>query len=149
MARKNVVHKGKQMSELSIIPKIKEQYPFVKLHAFEEDDKIYISSIEVPEEHRRKGIGRDIIGMIKDHAYEVQKPIVLQPAAERGYKQKLDKFYKSLGFVHNTGKKKDYTLSRPFAATMYWRPRRKFIEFVMEKEIDNNGFFDSTHFIIE
>jgi GNAT superfamily N-acetyltransferase len=121
------------MAELSIIPEIKKQYPFVELYAFEDDNQIYISSIKVPEEQRRKGIGRDIIHWIKDYAYEQQKPVVLSPEAERGYKKKLEKFYKNLGFVHNTGKKKDYKLARAFAPTMYWKPRLKFKEWLSEK----------------
>ncbi len=130
------------MAELSIVPEIKKQYPFVELYAFEEDNQIYISSIKVPEEHRRKGIGRDIINWIKDYAYEVQKPVVLSPQAERGYKKKLDKFYKDRGFVHNAGKHRDYSLSRFTAPTMYWRPRKKFVEYVAEKDLDNFGFFN-------
>lgn len=125
--------------EKTIFDKIKVQYPFVQLFGYEDESQIFITSLKVPEEHRRKGIGRDIISWIKDYAYDVQKPVVLTPAAEYGYKAKLDKFYKNLGFIHNKGKKMDYTLSKTFAPTMYWRPRRKFVEYVVERDLDLFG----------
>lgn len=118
------------MADLKIINDIKAKYPFVKIYASENDSVIHLHSIVVPEEHRRKGIGRDILSWIKDYAHDVQKAIVLEPSAERGYKQKLDKFYRNLGFMHNRGKNKDYTLTSPFASTMYWKPRLKFKEWL-------------------
>ena len=116
-----------------LINKIKKLYPNIKLYVYEYPNKIELNSIVVPEESRRKGIGSSIIEMIKDYAYEVEKPIVIEPSAERGYKQKLDKFYKNLGFVHNTGRNKDFTLSKTFGPTMYWKPNISFKKF-MEKQ---------------
>jgi hypothetical protein len=111
-------------NQLSIIPEIKNKYPFVKIYAWENNYQIYISYIKVPVEKRRMGIGRDIIGIIKDYAYEKQIPIVLSPEAEKGCKSKLNTFYKNLGFIHNQGKNKDLSLIRTFEHTMYWKPRK-------------------------
>jgi GNAT superfamily N-acetyltransferase len=123
--------------ELSILPEIRTKYPFVTIYAWEDNIQIYISSIKIPKEHRRKGIGKDIISIIKNYAYEQQKPITLSPEAEKGYKKKLDTFYRNLGFVHNQGRNKDYSLSRTFGKTMYWKPR-KFQEFLKEKDNQEN-----------
>ena len=72
----------------TLISKIKTLYPSVKIYAYEYPNKIELNSLVVPEEARRKGIGSSIIKMIQDYAYEVEKPIVLEPSAEKGYKQK-------------------------------------------------------------
>ena len=111
------------MAELSIINQIKSKYPFVKISASENGKIISLDSIYVPKEHRKKGIGRDIIETIKEHAYDTKQAIVIEVKAERGYKKKLFNFYKSLGFVENKGRNIDYELSRTFGSTMYWKPQ--------------------------
>lgn len=123
--------------ELPIISEIKRKYPFAEIYAYENDNQIYISQIRIPEEQRGQGIGKDIIEMIKKYASEIQKPVVLSPESEKGYKKKLEKFYKNLGFVHNKGRNKDYHLSKPFAATMFWRPM-KFSEYVQNRDANKN-----------
>jgi hypothetical protein len=49
--------------------------------------------------------------------------ITLSPQSERGYKDKLDRFYKALGYVVNKGKNKDYRLSSPFEKTLFRKPK--------------------------
>jgi hypothetical protein len=110
------------MSDLSaLMTQIRQEYPEVSVYAFEKPNSIYLSKIKVPHHSRGKGIGKSIIKRIQDYANIVKKPITLVPQAERGFKQKLDKFYKDLGFVHNKGRNKDFSLSDPFAPSMYWR----------------------------
>ena len=72
---------------------------------------------------RHQGIGREIIKVLQDFAQKRGKPISLHPVSEYGYKKKLNDFYKGQGFIPNKGRNRDYTISDPFAATMYWRPR--------------------------
>lgn len=107
----------------TLLTAIRKDNRDIKIYAFEHPHDIYISSIQVPEEFRGRGIGSGIIRRIQDYAQEVGKPITLRPQAERGYKKKLEDFYKNLGFVHNKGRNKDYGLSSPFGASMYWRPK--------------------------
>ena len=83
---------------------------------------LFIGAIRIKPEHRRKGIGSEIIRKIKKFADGHKLIISLSPEAEPRYKERLDKFYKSLGFVNNKGRKKDYRLSEPFARIMYRRP---------------------------
>lgn len=104
-----------------LLDSIRAEYPFVKLWAFESNTKIELQQIEVDKEHRGQGIGQKIIEMLKTYARMVSKPIVLRPEAERGRKKDLERFYKQLGFVNNSGRHMDYTLSSPMAKTMYWR----------------------------
>lgn len=104
-----------------LLDSIRLQFPFVKLLAFESKERIELQQIEVAKEQRGKGTGEHIIEMLKTYAQSVGKPIVLRPEAERGRKKDLERFYKRLGFVNNSGRNMDYTLSSPMAKTMYWR----------------------------
>lgn len=110
----------KEYNLSSLIDNIKKQYPGIHIEVYENPQKINLSSIIVPQ--KNQGIGTKVVNMIKDYAKKVRKPIVLIPDAEKGKKQALDRFYKNLGFVANKGRKVDYSLSSPFAKTMYWKP---------------------------
>lgn len=106
-----------------LLNQIRAKYPFVTIWAFESSTKIELQQITVPKEYRGSGVGTTIIKMLQEYAKSVKKPIVLRPEPERGRKKDLDRFYKRLGFVANKGRNKDYSLSSPFANTMYWRFR--------------------------
>lgn len=41
-------------------------------------DELYLSSFSVNVEHRNKGWGRKVLLLIKDYAFQKQKPVVLQ-----------------------------------------------------------------------
>lgn len=116
------------MATSPILGQIKDLYPDVRLYISEEPNHIYIHTIIVPEEKRGKGIGREIIELVKNYARNKNKPVVLEPSADRGYKKKLENFYKQLKFVKNKGRNKDFSLSKPFAQTMYWKPELDFSE---------------------
>ena len=106
----------------AIIEKFKSQYKGLDLWAFEDNNRIFLNSIKVPLEMRRQGIGREIIKVLKDFAQSRGKPLVVSPEAEKGYKSKLDNWYRDQGFIDNKGRYKDYEISEPFGRTMYWRP---------------------------
>lgn len=107
----------------AFLSEMEKKYPQVKVEAYETSHKIELMQIVVPEEMRGSGVGTDIIRTLQNYASSVGKPIVIRPKAERGRKGDLERFYKGLGFVHNKGRNKDFTLSSPLAVTMYWRPR--------------------------
>jgi GNAT superfamily N-acetyltransferase len=113
-----------------LLQQIRSTYPGVKIWAFESADRIELQQIEVPVDQRDLGIGSKIIRWLQDYAKSVGKPIVLRPEPDKGKKAALNRFYKRLGFVDNSGRNKDYTLSAPFAKTMYWR----FKEWLTENE---------------
>lgn len=83
---------------------------------------IYLSSIRVKPECRHQGVGRAVIQDMKRFADEHNLTITLSPEPDRGYKKKLDTFYRDLGFVHNRGRKRDFRLSSIFGSTMYRKP---------------------------
>jgi len=104
-----------------VLEKINKKYPFANVSAFEAKHNIELETIRIPEEKQSSGVGSDIIRMLQDYAKEVGKPIVIRPSADKGKKEALIRFYKKLGFVKNSGRNMDYTLSSPMASTMYWR----------------------------
>jgi hypothetical protein len=103
---------------------LKQKYPEIDLlHLYlSSNGSLFIGHIRIKPEHRRQGIGKEIIRRIKEFADANHLTISLSPEAEPRYKEKLDKFYKSLGFVDNKGRKKDWQLSSMFGKTMYRRP---------------------------
>lgn len=106
----------------AVVSSIVARHPGLKPDAYEGREKIELMSIEVPEGSRGMGVGTDVVRAIQDYARSVGKPIVLRPEADRGRKGDLDRFYRSLGFVHNRGRNTDFVLSSPTSRTMYWRP---------------------------
>lgn len=105
----------------NIIEDIKKDYPEIEIDAYENKYKIEIIKIKIPKHQRKQGIGSSVIKKIQDYARSIEKPIVITPEAEKGYENKLNNFYKKLGFVDNKGKNIDFTLSSPIAKTMYWK----------------------------
>jgi len=87
-----------------------------------------ISALRVKSEFRGTGIGTSVMGEIIKFADKHKLPIVLSPGPERGKKEKLDRFYKKLGFVTNKGRNRDYRLSSAFGKTMYRRPMNEGFE---------------------
>lgn len=122
------------MNTSSILNQLKELYPDVRIYVSEDAKKIYLHNLQVPPEKRGQGIGRNIINILKDYAKLKNKPLVLEPSPDRGYKKKLNKFYKDLGFIDNKGRNLDQDLVKPFAKTMYYKPKLKFTEWLNESE---------------
>lgn len=80
----------------------------------------------VQPQHRRKGIGTRAMNDIAQFADSVNLPVVLIPDPEENSmtQKQLIAFYKKFGFVVNTGRKMDYSLSIPFATTMVRYPKK-------------------------
>jgi GNAT superfamily N-acetyltransferase len=72
---------------------------------------IRLHNIEVPKEKRGQGIGTRALRGLTKFADRTGKRIVLSPAPEKGKKEKLNKFYRSFGFVANKGRNKDFSVS--------------------------------------
>ena len=107
----------------SIVQELENQYRGLELWVYETSSAINLADFKVPLELRQQGIGGKVVEKIKEFAQKRQKPITLAPESERGYKKKLENFYREHGFVHNRGRNKDYAISDPFSPTMYWRPQ--------------------------
>jgi ribosomal protein S18 acetylase RimI-like enzyme len=85
-------------------------------------DQIHLHDVEVPKEHRNRGIGSEFMRDLTRHADEHGKTITLQAAKDLGATSlnRLKSFYRGHGFVNNKGRKKDYRLP----GNMYRRPQR-------------------------
>lgn len=113
-----------------------QQYDEVleKWHVFEDEGQIRVSLVVVKPEHRGQGLGRQIFKALNDYADASGKTITLTPDSSFGTsKGKLVKFYKSLGFVQNKGRNKDYEISD----SMYRLPRMaETIEFLVRTALN-------------
>lgn len=74
---------------------------------------ITLSRIVVPKENRGKGLGSVAVKELTDYADRNNKTIVLTPSTDFGASSvsRLNKFYKSFGFIDNKGRNKDFTIS--------------------------------------
>lgn len=101
---------------------IKEKYGGVleKWSVFEYEDRINISLIVIKEDERGEGYGREIFEAINSYADSTGKTVTLTPDSFFGTsKSALVRFYKTLGYVLNKGKDKDYEISE----LMYRKPQ--------------------------
>lgn len=95
----------------------------VRLWLHEKDGVITLDDIVVPKEHRKQGIGTQIMNEIIDYADRTGQRLVLDPATRDDYhgttsRGRLIKFYKRFGLQENKGRNKDYSISR----SMYREP---------------------------
>ncbi len=98
------------------------QYPGTNIEAWVNPYQIELATLRIPAEEQGGGKGTAIVQSLQEIAKQIGLPIVVRPDPEPRKKAKLISFYKRLGFVPNKGRHKDYTISSPFAFTMYWRP---------------------------
>lgn len=98
-----------------------------KYNVTEDNDSINVQLVVIKPEFRGEGIGRKLFIDINRYADYSGKVITLTPSSEfGGNKSNLRKFYKSLGFVDNKGRKRNYE----YMDTMYRIP--------LTREILNN-----------
>jgi hypothetical protein len=105
----------------TIVKNTKRATPGMKFsaHTTFNNDDIRVDNIEVPENQRNKkrfyrgtaGTGSSRIRGLTKYADKVGKRVILTPVAKRGYKGKLDKFYRGFGFRPNRGRNKDFSVS--------------------------------------
>ncbi len=84
------------------------------------EDVIEVSRIEVSKPYRGQGYARGAMEQLLEISDELGLTVALTPSSDWGSsKERLTRFYASLGFVKNQGRKKDFR----FRATMYREPR--------------------------
>jgi GNAT superfamily N-acetyltransferase len=92
----------------------------VSLDAYQSGNSVNLGKIEVPKNARGKGIGTQAMKELNDYADQNGLRVTLSPTNEFGAsKERLRAWYKSMGFVDNKGRTKDFTISE----TMYRDPR--------------------------
>lgn len=88
----------------------------ITLFVFEKDDKIILSSLIVPKDMRKQGIGTQIMQELVSYADSLGKRFELTPGLRDSYqgttsRGRLVNFYKRFGFIENKGRNKDYSTS--------------------------------------
>lgn len=82
---------------------------------------ITLSKVVVPPELRNQGVGTAFMQDLLNAADEQGRVVALSPSADfGGNKAKLERWYKSLGFVPNKGRTIDYEISE----SMYRLPKK-------------------------
>jgi hypothetical protein len=79
---------------------------------YEKDGVITLGKIVVPKERRGQGAGTAAMKELAEYADKTGQVIALSPSSDfGGNKSRLEGFYKGLGFVSNSGRGKDFTIS--------------------------------------
>ncbi len=87
-------------------------YQGVQSFVSESPNAVTVSKVVVPPESRGKGTGTAFMNDIIEYADSVGKPVALTPSSDFGGKvSALERWYKSLGFVPNKGRNKDFSVS--------------------------------------
>lgn len=85
------------------------------------ENQLEVSKIAVDHQYQGRGYARGAMLQLAKVADELRLTVVLTPADDFGAsKTRLKAFYKTLGFVENRGRNKDFAISD----TMYRRPAR-------------------------
>jgi GNAT superfamily N-acetyltransferase len=98
------------------------KYPGVKLDLSARNGKpLILNRVVVPEDMRGQGIGSSIMREILDYADNTGATVALSPSASfGGNKKRLERWYRSMDFIPNTGRAADYEISE----SMYRLPKQ-------------------------
>ncbi|NJO65231.1 MAG: GNAT family N-acetyltransferase [Richelia sp. RM2_1_2] len=105
---------------------LKGKYPLTSLELFITNiGDLEIASIIVDKSHRKEHVGTNVINEISAFADNNNLRIVLTPGIRDKHhgttsRDRLVKFYKGFGFIANSGRNKDFTISN----TLYRNPKR-------------------------
>jgi len=95
---------------------IQNKYNLDAFFLHERGDTISLSSMIIPKEERKQGIGTAIMTDLINYADANNKRIILSPGMQDDRhgttsRARLVKFYKRFGFVENKGRNKDFAIS--------------------------------------
>lgn len=107
-----------------------EEFDDLQLSLSGTGNTVTLNKIIVPEGQRGQGTGSQVMQRVVDWADQNGKTVALTPSKDfGGTVSRLKSFYKSLGFVENKGRNKDFEISE----TMYREPSEKF----QQAQLDN------------
>lgn len=88
---------------------VKANHPDVTLHFGGSGQFMVLDMISVPKDKRGQGLARSVMQELVDAADETGRPMALSPTGDLGSsKARLIAFYRSFGFVPNSGRNKDF-----------------------------------------
>lgn len=101
----------------------------ISVTAYARGDDITLSEIRVPKDQRGQGIGTKTMQELLDYAQSNGMRVLLTPSTDFGAtsKARLERFYRSFGFVKNAGRNKDFGTSE----TMIWTPKDESKSFML------------------
>jgi len=112
-------------------PQIADLSLFVKSSG----EELFLNSIRMKPNERGKGIGRKVMDRIIEFADKHGLYLTLKPGPEKGYKEKLNQFYKSFGFYPNKGRKGLSQYGGAFGTYWIRRPEKNIEEIINEEVI--------------
>ncbi len=109
---------------LDILSRYLEKRHGATVDLFSHGNDIHVLNVIVPKHKRKQGIGTSIMRTINGYADAHGKRVLLNVADKDDYhgttsRNRLLRFYKGLGYIHNKGRKKDFTIS----SHMYRNPK--------------------------
>lgn len=128
---KHLILEGQRYVELSSKTKkleldLRKEFPQLRslnTHV-KPDDSLYVDDIVVKPLEQGKGIGTRVMKKLIEFAQQEGINIILQAIPTPGQKERLQKFYKNLGFVKNVGDTLDPEIKPVYHRTMYIKPKK-------------------------
>jgi GNAT superfamily N-acetyltransferase len=88
---------------------LSQTYPNVKQFVTDKPGYVVVNKVVVPPEERGRGLGTQVMRDIMEYADSSGKTVALSPSSDfGGNKSQLERWYRSLGFVPNKGKERDF-----------------------------------------
>ncbi|QRG09268.1 hypothetical protein EZH22_14015 [Xanthobacter dioxanivorans] len=106
---------------------LKEQFPSVEFWLGERDggNVLVLDKIAIPAQQRGAGVGTQFMRRLLEVADQNGQTVALTPSGDfGGSKSALERWYRSLGFVPNKGRKADHSISE----AMYRPPGGRFFQ---------------------
>jgi hypothetical protein len=128
-----------ESAEQDIVSKWEATGAKVSLHQHK-DGTLELSKIVIPKDARSEGAGTKFMQELTNLADQQQVRIVLSPSIDFGASSvaRLVNFYKKFGFVQNTGRNKDFTVSY----SMYREPKASVNESVYYQGHTHTEYFE-------
>lgn len=117
--RQELVKKIEQLQKdlISQFPQLLELHIYLRSAG-----DLYVNSLRVKPNERRRGIGRKVMNKILEFVDENNLYLTLHPSPEPRYKAKLQQFYKSFGLKPNKGRRTLFQYADPFHINWIRRP---------------------------
>lgn len=92
--------------------RLRQEHPGLRIDLHRSGEYVVLSRIQLPREGRNRGVGTRAMRELVAQADRNGTPLALSPSADFGGNvARLKRFYRRYGFVPNTGRSRDLTVS--------------------------------------